>query len=174
MACLRDDIDQTLDHLKSRLESIWMIHMFLTLAYQYIFVLAVFKNNNRVFWNDSLFAVLSLTTRWCFCSKGAVPPCHPLFWSFPVSTLYPSQKAIWNESAHWAGLQCGLYSLFSTKYLPFSWTCHHPYQPFSKLDPGQMAWSPSPSIPTVAPVTSVTYRGTVSTERAHQDTCPTL
>lgn len=59
---------------------------------------------------------------------------------------------------------------FQTKYLPFSWTCHHLYHPFSNLDPGQMAWSPSFSIPTVAPVTSVTYRGTVLPARAHQDT----
>ena len=140
----------------------------------FVCLFVCFLNANKVLWNDRLFAVLSLTTRWCFCSKAAVFPHATLFWSFPVSTLNPSQKAIWNESTHWAGLQCGLYSLFSTKYLLFSWTCHHPYQPFSKLDPGQMAWSPSPSIPTVAPVTSVTYRGTVSTERAHQDTCPTF
>lgn len=58
--------------------------------------------------------------------------------------------------------------------LPFSWTCHHLYHPFSNLDPGQMAWSPSLSIPTVAPLTSVTYRGTVCTESTHQNTCLTL
>lgn len=79
-------------------------------------------------------------------------------------------KAILDEGEHWAELQCGLYSSFSSKYLPFSWTCHHLYHPFSNLDPGQMAWSPSLSIPTVAPVTSVTYRGTVCTERAHRAT----
>lgn len=46
-----------------------------------------------------------------------------------------------------------------------------PATPFSNLDPGQMARSPSLPIPTVAPLTSVTHRRTVCAERAPQDTC---
>lgn len=92
------------------------------------------------------------------------------FWHLKPKTV---TKEIRNERPHWAGLLSGLYSLFSTKYLPFSWTCHHLYQPLFKPWPWTDGPKPLPFNTNCCP-TNICYIYGRRAPRAHQDTCLTL
>lgn len=92
------------------------------------------------------------------------------FWHQKPKTV---TKAIRNERPHWAGLLSGLYSLFSSKYLPFSWTCHHLYQPLFKPWPWTDGPKPLPFNTNCCP-TNICYIYGRRAPRAHQDTCLTL
>lgn len=103
---------------------------------------------------------------------------------FTMSQTYFLECAIsrWKPSQRRSEMKAHIEQDYNVCYIPsFQLNIYHfperatiSTTPFSNLDPGQMVWSPSLSIPTVALVTSVTYRGRACAKRAHQDSCLTL
>lgn len=104
---------------------------------------------------------------------GAFPPevCLDSLRYFLASKIVTKAKR--NERTHWAGLLSGLYSLLSTKYLPFSWTCHHLYQPLFKPWPWTDGPKPLPFNTNCCPA-NICYIYGRRAPRAHQDTRLTL
>lgn len=179
MARFQEEIDQTLKSLKSMSGS-WVSQSSLMLAGFFVFfkwIIKYFFHQNYVCSIDlhhcKVVLLLSLSLALALWLSHS-PPSLLQLWFLWLSNSKPRHKG---DSIQMKG---HIEQDYFVGYIPplFNQNTYHfperatiPATPFSNLDPGQMAWSPSHPIPTVAPLTSVTHRRTVCAERAPQDTC---